>query len=94
MTYNQNAFTASIPAGFLPDNNSYHSIDLTAATDRMPITLQKRVVEYLYGSASKSSCWERILVGHPYNITLRDNNQTTSMKISYGAGQPMGAYSS
>jgi len=51
-TFDQNSFTEKTPTDL--KGNSFHSIDLTAATDRMPIALQKRVVEHLYGSAEKS----------------------------------------
>jgi hypothetical protein len=86
-TFNQNHFSTYLPQIRLR-NNHYSSIDLTAATDRMPIALQKRVVEFLYGSAEKANAWEEILVGLPFNIS----GKTDSVK--YGTGQPMGAYSS
>lgn len=54
MTYNQEAFTRSLPVGRLPDNNSFHSIDLSAATDRMPIALQKRVVQAMLRDQQKT----------------------------------------
>jgi hypothetical protein len=41
-TFDQNAFRRS-----LPTCGPYYCYDLSAATDRMPITLQKRVLEYL-----------------------------------------------
>lgn len=51
-TKDQNFFTRK---PLLPkQDNKFHSLDLTAATDRMPIALQQRVVEHLYGSAEKS----------------------------------------
>lgn len=87
MTFNQGAFTNNIQPP-LP-GNSYHSIDLSAATDRMPIALQERVVEYLFDSRAKADAWKRILVSYPYNISGK-----LSQSVSYGAGQPMGAYSS
>jgi len=89
-TFNQNLFSGSSPA-VLPGGNSYHSIDLTAATDRMPIALQKRVVAFLYQSQSMADSWERILVGYAFNVVL-PNKEVRSVK--YAAGQPMGAYSS
>lgn len=39
MTFNQGAFTNNVMPT-LPGGNMYHSIDLSAATDRMPLTLQ------------------------------------------------------
>jgi hypothetical protein len=88
-TKNQNFFTSKslLPHG----DNSFHSLDLTAATDRMPIALQQRIVEYLYGSAEKSKAWKYIMTGLAFTIQLSNND---IRQVSYGAGQPMGAYSS
>lgn len=71
-------------------SNSYHSIDLTAATDRMPIALQKRVIGIFIGS-ELADAWERILIDHPFYLKRPDKVETT---IKYVVGQPMGAYSS
>lgn len=51
-TFNQNSFKSSIPTDL--EGNHHHSIDLTAATDRMPIALQKRVIAYLFKSDTKA----------------------------------------
>jgi hypothetical protein len=87
-TFDQNRFTSTLPKAPL---DNYHSIDLTAATDRMPITLQKRVVEYLYGSAEKADAWCSLMVGSNFTVRMPDKSVRS---VSYGAGQPMGAYSS
>lgn len=50
-TFNQGAFVRDLPQA---PSGSFHSIDLSAATDRMPIALQKRVVGYLYDSLPKT----------------------------------------
>lgn len=52
-TFDQNSFTEKTPTDL--KGHSFHSIDLTAATDRMPITLQKRVIEHLFDSKDKSN---------------------------------------
>lgn len=44
MTYNQGGFTQ-----VLPTTGPYYSMDLTAATDRMPISLQKLVLSQIIG---------------------------------------------
>jgi len=85
-TFDQDRFTSLLPQLDLR-NNSFHSIDLSAATDRMPIALQQRLVEHVYGSSEKSKAWKRVLVDLPF--TSREN-----VSVEYGAGQPMGAYSS
>nr|ALD89125.1 RNA-dependent RNA polymerase [Rhizoctonia solani mitovirus 6] len=82
-TFNQDAFYSK-----LPSQGPYYSFDLTAATDRMPLLLQKRVLSLLIGSA-KAEAWANILVGTEF--TLSDQSKRT---VKYAAGQPMGAYSS
>lgn len=51
-TFDQDSFTKKTPTDL--KGHSFHSIDLTAATDRMPIALQRRVVEHLFGDKDKS----------------------------------------
>ncbi|QED55404.1 RNA-dependent RNA polymerase [Heterobasidion mitovirus 2] len=89
MTFNQGAFTQArltpIPGHML------HSIDLTAATDRMPIALQRRVVEHLFNSAEKAAAWTELMVGQDFKVVLPSKEVLT---VKYAAGQPMGAYSS
>lgn len=65
--------------------HSYHSIDLTNATDRFPISLQKEVFGLLFGS-DLAVAWESVLVDRSFTF---DNAE-----YLYKAGQPMGAYSS
>jgi hypothetical protein len=81
-TFNQNHFQECLPS-FGP----YYSLDLSNATDRMPISLQKRVLSRVIGP-DRTEAWARLLVGHEYNVHKLNSS------ISYGAGQPMGAYSS
>lgn len=86
-TFDQDRFTSILPKIRL-GNNFFHSIDLSAATDRMPIAFQKRVVEYLFGSSEKAEAWRSILVDYPFSTPQSNSG------VVYGAGQPMGAYSS
>jgi hypothetical protein len=66
-------------------SSSYYSLDLTAATDRFPVSLQVAVLSQFIGK-EKAEAWERIM-------TL-ELNTPTGQTISYEVGQPMGAYSS
>lgn len=86
-TFDQDRFTSLLPQIQLR-NNSFHSIDLSAATDRMPIAFQKRVIEHVYNSKEKADAWERLLVNLPFHSSVQKDG------VRYGAGQPMGAYSS
>jgi hypothetical protein len=86
-TFNQNAFSHILSL----QGRRFDSIDLSAATDRMPLALQRRVLSILFGDSSKSEAWARILVSIPYfnkDIPLKGN------AVYYNTGQPMGAYSS
>jgi hypothetical protein len=66
---------------------SYHSIDLTAATDRFPIEIQENMIEALYNRDLARS-WKSILVDHEFYVPWEDTY------VKYNTGQPMGAYSS
>jgi hypothetical protein len=71
---------------FVPvDGSSYHSIDLSSATDRFPIQLQGLLLEVLYGK-EYSEHWENVMVGYPFDYK--------GESITYARGNPMGAYSS
>jgi len=61
--------------------------DLSAATDRLPINLQKAIIGYVMGSSSFSSAWKAIL-------SQREFLTPEGKLISYAVGQPMGARSS
>jgi hypothetical protein len=63
-----------------------YSYDLTAATDRLPLALQQRVLEVLLGS-SFATQWANLLVGREYTA---ESGKT----YTYAVGQPMGAKSS
>lgn len=69
------------------DTESFHSIDLTAATDRFPIEIQENVVEALFNRPF-ARAWKSLLVDHEFYVPW--NGST----VKYNAGQPMGAYSS
>lgn len=70
---------------FDPLSDSYHSLDLSNATDRFPMQLQKELLSHLIGQ-EKAEAWARILTGNPFAFQGR--------MIAYAVGQPMGAYSS
>jgi hypothetical protein len=71
--------------GFTAQFKDVYSFDLTAATDRLPADLQKKVVAKLIGN-DKANLWFDILVNREFSLGKE--------KIKYGVGQPMGAYSS
>jgi len=63
-----------------------HSLDLSNATDRMPLALQLRVISRIIGE-ERAKAWAHILVGYEYN-------SKGGPAVKYNCGQPMGAYSS
>lgn len=65
----------------------YYSIDLTAATDRFPIALQKELLKE-FSSEAVASSWARLLTEPEIYVPW------TQSTVKYNAGQPMGAYSS
>lgn len=65
--------------------SSYHSIDLSSATDRFPIKIQSLLLSTLFGEEFTKD-WETIMVGTPFEFQ--------GSNISYIRGNPMGAYSS
>nr|UJQ92538.1 MAG: putative RNA-dependent RNA polymerase [Mitoviridae sp.] len=81
-TFNQNHFLKC-----LPPKGPYYSIDLSNATDRMPVSLQKTVIREVIGEA-RTDAWAHILTGYEYTL------QGMARVAKYACGQPMGAYSS
>jgi hypothetical protein len=65
--------------------SSYHSLDLSSATDRFPIEVQQKILETLFGKEYADD-WKTIMVGYPFEYQ--------GQMISYARGNPMGAYSS
>lgn len=81
-TFNQGSFR-----GKLPRQGPYYSCDLSSATDRLPVTLQRAVLAVLT-SPEYATAWYELLCNRDYKLPR--SNDT----VRYGAGQPMGAYSS
>jgi hypothetical protein len=66
-----------------------YSLDLSAATDRLPISIQRQLLSTLFG-AELAGAWANLLVGRAYR--LHDGESFKDLK--YAVGQPMGALSS
>jgi hypothetical protein len=60
------------------------SLDLSAATDRLPVSVQTVLLNQLVPGIGKS--WETLLVGREYSYG--------KLRLRYAVGQPMGALSS
>lgn len=80
---------------------SLYSFDLSAATDRIPIVLQKILLSPILTSWG-AELWAALLVGRDYHLPKRikiGKNQQWQIlsetgKVRYSTGQPMGALSS
>ena len=66
------------------------SFDLSAATDRLPILLQAKILNSVVPDLGTQ--WARLLTGRDYLVPMKYGNETP--KVRYSAGQPMGALSS
>lgn len=71
-----------------------YSLDLSAATDRLPVSLQGELLNHLVkeypGFGTK---WATLLTDRDYSIKL-DKDSMTPTIVRYAVGQPMGALSS
>lgn len=79
--------------------SSYYSLDLSAATDRLPLSIQKRLLNFwIRALPGYGDDWARLLVGRMYNYvcpTYADPGKNPKVgRVRYAVGQPMGALSS
>jgi hypothetical protein len=75
------------------------SMDLSSATDRLPIKLQRALVEDLFDlTLCESAAWVDVLVKRPYALSKKmislSGLKDKDPKLFYEVGQPMGALSS
>ncbi|QUP79244.1 RNA-dependent RNA polymerase [Botryosphaeria dothidea mitovirus 2] len=80
-TYSQDPFNK-----WAEDQNRYWSIDLSSATDRFPISLQRRLITLMFNK-DLADGWNYILSNRKFKTPEGD-------WLSYSVGQPMGSYSS
>lgn len=70
------------------------SYDLSAATDRLPLTLQRMILNKVMGE-KLSDLWADLLVGRAYKLPKIAKSYNLGFNtVRYAVGQPMGAYSS
>jgi hypothetical protein len=91
-TFNQ---MAPIKALLARNPSSLYSLDLSAATDRLPLWLQEAIMAF-WTSKEFAHHWARFLVDRDYRLTLKSHKLGASVhyNVRYAVGQPMGAYSS
>jgi hypothetical protein len=78
----------------LKKNRFAASCDLSAATDRLPVSLQALLINHLIPGAGDS--WKNLLVGREYSTPVyhRRIGMKVPESVTYSVGQPMGALSS
>lgn len=64
----------------------FDCFDLSAATDRLPLSVQAPIVGGLLGSSHAGEAWARLISDRDFDYV--------GTSIRYAVGQPMGAYSS
>jgi hypothetical protein len=77
----------------------FYSLDLSAATDRLPLSIQSELLNRLIWQVPGfGDLWAKLLVGRPYlfksNPSYDNSKHGLSGKVYYKVGQPMGALSS
>lgn len=82
MTFNQTSHS-----GKLPITGPYYSLDLHAATDRFPVSVQHAVLSHFVGDQEYADAWLRTMVDYEFE-------NPWAPPVKYAVGQPMGAYSS
>jgi hypothetical protein len=103
-TFNQTKPVEAL-RGLSPKDRWYYSIDLSAATDRLPISLQIPVMEGVFSwarfpNASRAAhLWATLLTGRAYTVKYNpefgfDLPDDLPSSVTYSVGQPMGALSS
>jgi hypothetical protein len=94
-TFDQHAPLQALLGRNLP----LYSLDLSAATDRLPIALQKVILTPLLGH-SMTQLWADILIGRSYSLPESIEKHTPMKRykgpltVYYKTGQPMGALTS
>jgi len=92
-TFNQLAPVERLVKGF-KGKEFVASYDLSAATDRLPVVIQKALLEPLLGKMI-ASLWAFLLVGRPYRLPKVAKSYNLGFdRVYYRVGQPMGALSS
>jgi len=75
-------------------NSCSYGYDLSAATDRLPLSLQVVILSQFFGP-KVASLWAKLLVDRDYTVSgPTAAKYGLESKYRYAVGQPMGAYSS
>jgi len=75
-------------------HKTLYSLDLSAATDRLPIVLQEMLLADLLADKKFAKAWRNLLVNRDYKVPAAAVREGASPTVRYAVGQPMGALSS
>jgi len=84
-TFNQSAGVPVIKQ-WTQERNDLFSFDLTAASDRIPISLQERLLGLLTGNTEYAEHWRNLMTNRGFRYRRK--------YYTWAVGQPLGAYSS
>jgi hypothetical protein len=78
------------------------SVDLTAATDRIPAVITRTIIGEYFADQKFSESWYNLMVKFQFRYSVRNSQQRNPGRtrqriqnhLSYSTGQPMGLYSS
>lgn len=82
-------FDQTAPLQFIRGDKGLFSLDLSAATDRIPLRVQRQLWSFILGHELAGS-WALLLTGRAYRLHNKDSYED----LHYAVGQPMGALSS
>lgn len=85
-------FDQTKPLKHMVSSKQLYSLDLSSATDRLPINLQVKLISKMFRNEDLANKWKTLLVGRSYSVPKDANSHLKS--VNYAVGQPMGALSS
>lgn len=81
------------PIQRIPRDKPLYSMDLSSATDRLPIMIQTPLIRQIFNLTEREAlAWQSLLVSRPYKVSNKDLPSIN--EVRYSVGQPMGALSS
>nr|AZJ25097.1 RNA-dependent RNA polymerase [Rhizophagus diaphanum mitovirus 4] len=86
-TFNQDAAAEYIRSLSANENAELYSVDLSAATDRLPASLQVRILKVLLGNDTLAVAWAKIFTERSFKCS------NPPQMVKYAVGLPMGSKS-
>jgi hypothetical protein len=88
MTYGHHLIAKQVQNQYQANRKGF-SIDLSAATDRLPVDLTVRVIQEYFSDEVIGTLWKTLMVSFPFRAKF-----ASQIDVNYQVGQPMGLYSS